>query len=80
MSALFTSEASKSNKFNDLLDTNTELLHDGDTSDSPSENDSFTCSEYEYETPFNGAKPATETPSGGMVFRYFSDILGDHVN
>jgi len=63
------SEASKSNKFNDLLDTNTELLHDGDTSDSPSENDSFTCSEYEYETPFNGAKPATETPSGGMVFR-----------
>ena len=35
----------KKNKFADLMDTNTELLHDGDSStDSPSENDSFTCS------------------------------------
>ena len=43
------------NKFNDLLETNTELLHDDNSSsDSPSENDSFTCSEYEYDAPYEG--------------------------
>ena len=68
-----------SNKFKDLMDTNTELLNaaDDDSSDSPSENDSFTCSEYDYEAPPYSAgggtitanrQPDTGTP-GGMVFR-----------
>ena len=54
-------------KFSDLLETATDLLQDGvdSSSSSPSENDSFTCSEYDYDAPYN--KPA-ETP-GGMVFR-----------
>ena len=69
------------NKFNDLLDTNTDLLHDdGDSSsDSPSENDSFTCSEYEYDAPYNGGgghkgtggigEPSVAAVGGGMIFR-----------
>jgi protocadherin Fat 4 len=74
--------AAKANKFNDLLDTNTDLLHDdGDSSsDSPSENDSFTCSEYEYDAPYTagaGSKGGsgmidsgtTGTVNGGMIFR-----------
>ena len=63
---------SKKKKFNDLLDTNTDALHDGDSSDSPSENDSFTCSEYEYDAPYNGKNPEPVSGSinpGGMVFR-----------
>jgi hypothetical protein len=66
------------------LDTNTDLLHDdGDSSsDSPSENDSFTCSEYEYDAPYNNAAAggvkgtnggngeANSAPAGGgMIFR-----------
>jgi hypothetical protein len=73
-----------SNKFKDLLDTNTELLDAGDSSDSPSDNDSFTCSEYDYEAPpysagvglpgaGNGLTPGGRQPDGGtpggMVFR-----------
>ena len=59
-------------KFNDLLETNTEMLQeDNSSSDSPSENDSFTCSEYDCET--NHYEPKQmETPgntSSGMVFR-----------
>ena len=63
---------SKNQKFNDLLETNTEMLQeDNSSSDSPSENDSFTCSEYDCET--NHYEPKQmETPgntSSGMVFR-----------
>ena len=53
-----------------------ELLQDQDTSDSPSENDSFTCSEYDYEAPFEGGGGAKQLDhsqggagSGAMVFR-----------
>ena len=62
------------NKFNDLLETNTELLHDDNSSsDSPSENDSFTCSEYDYEAPYESGNKqhdhSTNGTGGGMVFR-----------
>ena len=60
------------NKFSDLLETNTELLHDDNSSSgSPSENDSFTCSEYEYDAPYDGksSKPVDTSTPGGMVFR-----------
>jgi protocadherin Fat 4 len=78
------SAKANSSKFSDLLDTNTDLLHDdGDSSsDSPSENDSFTCSEYEYDAPYNNAAAggikgpgggnaeANSAPAGGgMIFR-----------
>ena len=61
----------KKNKFNDLLETNTELLHDDNSSsDSPSDNDSFTCSEYEYDAPYDGGnKELNSSTPGGMVFR-----------
>ncbi len=73
----------KHNKFKDLLETNTELLDtvNDSSDDSPSENDSFTCSEYDYEAPSysipgagsNGppavARPTDAGTPGGMVFR-----------
>ena len=73
----------KHNKFKDLLETNTELLDtvNDSSDDSPSENDSFTCSEYDYEAPSysipgaggNGPVAAARPPDagtpGGMVFR-----------
>ena len=53
-------------KFNDLLETNTELLHDDNSSsDSPSENDSFTCSEYDYEAPFEGGNKGLDHSQAG---------------
>merc|ERR1712062_291283 len=59
----------KKSKFNDLLETNTELLHDENTSsDSPSENASFTCSAYEYAAPPDNPKQLDSSPPGGMVF------------
>jgi protocadherin Fat 4 len=68
-----TSSQRKQNKFNEMLETNTELLHDDNSSsDSPSENDSFTCSEYDYEAPYDGAKQldhSSQAGAGGMVFR-----------
>merc|ERR1719495_2259454 len=65
----------KKNKFNDLLETNTELLHDENTSsDSPSENDSFTCSEYEYDAPYENNKQLDSSTPGGMVFRKLNNL------
>ena len=65
----------KKNKFNDLLETNTELLHDENTSsDSPSENDSFTCSEYEYDAPYENSKQLDSSTPGGMVFRKLNNL------
>lgn len=68
-------------KFNDLLETNTELLHDDNSSsDSPSENDSFTCSEYDYEAPFEGGNKGLDhsqtgpSNAGGMVFRKLNSL------
>ena len=68
-------------KFNDLLETNTELLHDDNSSsDSPSENDSFTCSEYDYEAPFEGGNKGLDHSqtgpgtAGGMVFRKLNSL------
>merc|ERR1712029_1015707 len=62
-------------KFNDLLETNTELLHDDNSSsDSPSENDSFTCSEYEYDAPYDGNKPLDSSTPGGMVFKKLNNL------
>merc|ERR1712147_607980 len=56
----------KKNKFSDLLETNTELLHDDNSSsDSPSENDSFTCSEYDYEAPFDGGNKGLDHSQTG---------------
>ena len=73
-------------KFNDLLETNTEMLQeDNSSSDSPSENDSFTCSEYDCEnSPYengNGAKASMMETSGlgnssGMVFRALNNTPG----
>lgn len=65
----------KKNKFSDLLETNTELLHDDNSSsDSPSENDSFTCSEYEYDAPYDGNKQLDSSTPGGMVFRKLNNL------
>merc|ERR1711953_1642387 len=65
----------KKNKFNDLLETNTELLHDENTSsDSPSESDSFTCSEYEYDAPYENNKQLDSSTPGGMVFRKLNNL------
>jgi len=65
-------------KFNDLLETNTELLHDDNSSsESPSENDSFTCSEYDYEAPYesgNKQHDHSQNGTGGMVFRKLNNV------
>ena len=65
-------------KFNDLLETNTEQLHDDNSSsDSPSENDSFTCSEYDYEAPYEGGNKQldhSQNGTGGMVFRKLNNF------
>ena len=76
------SKRSRDCKFNDLLETNTEMLQeDNSSSDSPSENDSFTCSEYDCEnTPYEpGNSKQMETVSGnasGMVFRALNNTPG----
>ena len=70
----------RQNKFSDLMETNTELLRDdGSSSDSPSENDSFTCSEYDYDAPYDGGnKPLDHSQAGagagGMVFRKLNNV------
>lgn len=71
------SESRNKNKFSDLLETNTQLLRDDNSSsDSPSENDSFTCSEYEYDAPYDGTntKPVDTGTPGGMVFRKLNNL------
>lgn len=66
-------------KFNDLLETNTEMLQeDNSSSDSPSENDSFTCSEYDCEAPYepSGKQMETSGNTSGMVFRKLNTAQG----
>ena len=66
-------------KFNDLLETNTEMLQeDNSSSDSPSENDSFTCSEYDCETPYEPGSKQMENSgnASGMVFRKLNTTPG----
>merc|ERR1719189_3172891 len=66
-------------KFNDLLETNTEMLQeDNSSSDSPSENDSFTCSEYDCEAPYEPGAKQMETSgnTSGMVFRALNNTPG----
>ena len=73
--ASMNSSTRKKSKFNELLETNTELLQDDNSSsDSPSENDSFTCSEYEYDAPYENTKPMDSSTPGGMVFRKLNNV------
>ena len=73
MDSVSVTSSQRKNKFNEMLETNTELLHDDNSSsDSPSENDSFTCSEYDYDAPYEGGNKQldhSQNGAGGMVFR-----------
>jgi len=67
----------KKSGFSDRIETPAEMFHDDNSSsDSPSDNDSFTCSEYEYDAPYNpgNSRLDTSTPAGGMVFRKLDNL------
>ncbi|KAA0192694.1 hypothetical protein HAZT_HAZT002492 [Hyalella azteca] len=70
------SSSSEDNRRNDkiaeLLETNTELLEAPDSSTDESGNDSFTCSEFEYEN--NYEKVTRDFGPGNMIFSKLAEV------
>lgn len=62
----------RKDKISELLETNTELLEAPDSSTDESGNDSFTCSEFEYEN--NYEKVTRDFGPGNMIFSKLAEV------
>ena len=71
---------SKEKKLAELMETNTELLETAESSTDESGNDSFTCSEFEYEN--NYEKVSRDFGPGNMIFSKLAEVdnENDHDN
>lgn len=65
-------ENAEKDKLAELMEANTELLEAADSSTDESGNDSFTCSEFEYEN--NYEKPGREFRTGNMIFSKLAEV------
>nr|CAG4643690.1 EOG090X0007 [Lepidurus arcticus] len=63
-------------KLADLMETNTEMLETADSSTDESGNDSFTCSEFEYEN--NYEKVTRDFGPGNMIFSKLAEVDNEH--